>query len=579
MKQDHELSPKRQFLEKKGWANSYCSQDRRFHLFQGEPLYKNRFDEVMSFHFPGLAPARIGNHWFHIRENGQRAYDHSFERVWGFYYGLSAVNNEGEAYHINAMGHPAYTRRYSWCGNFQENVCSLRDKDGNYFHITLEGEPAYPEKYVYVGDFKENFAAVYRQNEGAFHIDSKGIPIYGHKFLEVSQFHKGVAGARDGKGWFHIYPDGKEVYSQRYKQIEPFYNNRAKVTTLDGRILTILEDGSEIQIIQKPPSNSLMLLSHDLVGYWKSFALGTAIDLHIFQRLPATADQLSKQTGAPKDKIILLLQSLMDRGYVKESERQSWEITSEFETLTTTDIGYLESIAKHWLGQTRSNWENLTSYIKEDSAIQEIDSIFDAIHSKPSKFDDLSIYHRAMEFYATINYSDINERVDFSKHKKIIDAGGGTGYLLSKILEESPNLEGTVLDTDYARPFSLMKKGGNKIEYVVADIFNPWKVRGDAVILSRVIHDWDDSKASLILNNARNSLYPGGTLYVIESLVRNGNGGSGFMSLHLSLVNGGKERTLIEYKNLLSKAGFAYESDLLLSSGLNVIVFKIEGHN
>ena len=156
------------------WKESVVSKDRRYHTVIGKPLYKERFDEVMSFHEPGLAPAKKGNQWFHICQDGIRSYRASFDRAWGFYFGLAAVNKDGTFYHITPDGRPMYELKFSWVGNFQENVCAVRDLEGRYFHIKPDGTRLYTKNYRYVGDFKEGFAAVFDKDGHSFHIDREG---------------------------------------------------------------------------------------------------------------------------------------------------------------------------------------------------------------------------------------------------------------------------------------------------------------------------------------------------------------------------------------------------------------------
>ena len=90
------------------WKGAVVSKDRRYHTILGKPLYRERFEEVMSFHEPGLAPAKKGNEWFHISQDGIRNYGVSFDYVWGFYSGLAAVNKDGIFYHVTPEGRPAY---------------------------------------------------------------------------------------------------------------------------------------------------------------------------------------------------------------------------------------------------------------------------------------------------------------------------------------------------------------------------------------------------------------------------------------------------------------------------------------
>ena len=66
-------------------------------------------------------------------------------------------------------------------------------------------------------------------------------------------------------------------------------------------------------------------------------------------------------------------------------------------------------------------------------------NFFDWIQDRPG---DLQAYHSAMSTYARHDYRDLADRVDFSAHKGILDAGGGTGELAFALLRSCPRPTG-----------------------------------------------------------------------------------------------------------------------------------------
>ena len=57
----------------------------------GEAAYERRFERVMKFHAPGLAPVRNRDLAWHIHVDGSDAYDRRFRQTFGFYEGFAAV--------------------------------------------------------------------------------------------------------------------------------------------------------------------------------------------------------------------------------------------------------------------------------------------------------------------------------------------------------------------------------------------------------------------------------------------------------------------------------------------------------
>ena len=142
------------------WQEARVSPAGTHHVHNDIALYVQRFDEVLAFHEPGLAPVRKSGKAWHIRPDGSPAYDRRFSRTFGFYEGLSAVTAADGWWHIRPDGTDLYGARFDWCGNFQEGRCTARDRDGAYLHITPEGQPAYESRWRYAGDYRNGVAVV-----------------------------------------------------------------------------------------------------------------------------------------------------------------------------------------------------------------------------------------------------------------------------------------------------------------------------------------------------------------------------------------------------------------------------------
>lgn len=228
------------------WRGSTPAPDGSHHQLNGAPLYPARFDEVLPFHEPGLAPVRLGTAAFHVLPDGRAAYVERFSRTFGFYEGRAAVVHPSGWFHVLPDGSAAYRERYAWVGNFQGGRCAVRTQAGEYFHIHPDGAPAYPERYAYAGDFREQAAVVLRSDGLHVHIDPCGALLSSGAWLDLSPFHKGLAIARGLDGYTHVDRSGMPRYSARYAAVEPFYNGQARVERSDGTLLVIDERGDVV---------------------------------------------------------------------------------------------------------------------------------------------------------------------------------------------------------------------------------------------------------------------------------------------------------------------------------------------
>ena len=228
------------------WKDIEVSSNGTHFLFEGKPIFNNQFLEVLKFHSPGLAPVIDKTGAYHIEIHGEAIYSERYNRTFGFYCNRAAVVLNEKWFHINELGKQVYSNSFRWTGNYQENLCAVRDSNNQYFHIDLNGQDVYSEKFIYAGDFKDGFACVKKADGFYKHIDTRGNFINDIDFLDLGIFHKNYATAKDEGGWHHIDKQGMELYSQRYSAIEPFYNGFALVTQFSLEKVIIDERGNEV---------------------------------------------------------------------------------------------------------------------------------------------------------------------------------------------------------------------------------------------------------------------------------------------------------------------------------------------
>lgn len=234
------------------WSRARVAREHTHHINQADmPLYAARFDEVLKFHEPGLAPVARGGEAWHIRPNGEEAYVHRYQKTFGFYEGRAAVSCREGWCHIDESGEPIYTQRYTWCGNFQGGRSVVCEPQGVYFHVDREGVAVYAERWRYAGDYRDEVAVVQAHNGSSTHIDVHGKLLHGRWFKDLDVFHKGYARARDEEGWCHIDVEGQPVYTRRFAAVEPFYNGQARIELFDGSLQIIDESGRSLRTLRE----------------------------------------------------------------------------------------------------------------------------------------------------------------------------------------------------------------------------------------------------------------------------------------------------------------------------------------
>lgn len=247
------------------FADINIAKDFTHHLRNCIPLYNERFEEVYNFHEPGLAAVKKNGEAWHIGLSGNPAYNRRFHKTFGFYFNRAAVVLNSRWFHILPDGTDLYLSKYSWCGNFQDNRCVIRDDSAHYWHINMKGQPVYDNYWKYAGDYCKGIAVVQCENGLYSHIDELGKFVHNQWYLDLDVYHKGIARARDFEGWTHIDYSGNPINSRRFAMVEDFYNGQGRVERYDGGIEIIDRMGNTV--IELLPDRKHMLINRDSFNY------------------------------------------------------------------------------------------------------------------------------------------------------------------------------------------------------------------------------------------------------------------------------------------------------------------------
>jgi len=306
-------------------------------------------------------------------------------------------------------------------------------------------------------------------------------------------------------------------------------------------------------------------------AHWKYLAVSTACKLNVFDAITedgSTATILSEKLKLNLTSLIFLLDALTSEGFLTK-ENLTYSLTNKADYLTENHPESLKYACMNWSAEHLTAWQDLDYTVKTgQSSFKHIYSqdFFTYIGEDPIKLHN---YHRAMFEYARDDFKQICNYIDFSKHKSIIDVGGGYGALISYIKANNPGIDCYLLDFENvvknACVDSIVKISGNFFENIPAI--------SDALVLSRILHDWDDEKALAILKNCYDALPKNGTIYIIENCKDHNLTDLSLLSLNMQIMCQSFERDSSAYKNLLFDAGFKFETDTKLNELQTILIF------
>ncbi|XVE68079.1 hypothetical protein DITRI_Ditri09bG0040500 [Diplodiscus trichospermus] len=146
----------------------------------------------------------------------------------------------------------------------------------------------------------------------------------------------------------------------------------------------------------------------------------------------------------------------------------------------------------------------------------------------------------------------------FNNIGSLVDVGGGIGEMAAQIVKSYPNIKAVNYDLPH-----VIKKAPHRdgVSHLGGDMFESIP-NADAALLKWILHDWSDEDCIKILKNCRKAIPEKTGKLIIVEIVLQPNGNSRFdeigLEFDLGILRGlgGKERTELEWKQLLEEGGF-----------------------
>lgn len=189
-------------------------------------------------------------------------------------------------------------------------------------------------------------------------------------------------------------------------------------------------------------------------------------------------------------------------------------------------------------------------------------------------------FDASMEQRIRSEVAELVKGFDWSRFRRLVDLGGGDGYLLAAVLQAHPHLRGTVLErgeTVGAAAARLAASGlGERADVVQGDFFDSVPEGADLFLLSDILHNWPDDKAATLLENCAKSMPPDGALLVVETMLDGEPGQALNTTMDLSMWTflGGRERTQANIVGLAERVGLILTEKKHLGTWRNLLEFR-----
>jgi len=317
-------------------------------------------------------------------------------------------------------------------------------------------------------------------------------------------------------------------------------------------------------------------------GYMASSALYVALALNVPDHLasgPKSAADLAKTTGANEDALNRILRLLTSLGVFGQVKPGTYGLTPGSELLRKDVPGSLRGIAYFLPDPMHLRiYANLmhSAMTGEPAAEKTVGMPLFEYFTKHPEYSE--IFNDAMTSMSAPVAGAAVDAYDFGRFDKIVDVAGGHGEVLMTILKTFPNTKGILAEVGHvvegAKPRIAAAGLADRCQAVECDFFKSVPAGGDAYVMKHIIHDWDDERASRILNNIREAMGDKqGTIILLESVVPTGPEPDlgKFIDIEMLAFPGGRERTAEEFGALFDHCGFELKRIVPMKSPLSAV--------
>lgn len=311
----------------------------------------------------------------------------------------------------------------------------------------------------------------------------------------------------------------------------------------------------------------------DLIyGRFRSQILYAGVELGVFETVtaqPIHAVELADKLDIDRDAGYRLLRALGSLGLLKETADRRFSITPGGELLREDHPESLHGHAHLNEGPTHyAIWKHLLDVVSDggpNGFQREFGhSVFEHMEADPAYAQAFNTALSSMSRLESAWTLEMLDGFDFSEVSHVCDVAGGYGHLLSSLLKEHPQLEGTVLELPHVveaddQLVAPKMSVDDRCSYVAGDMFEAVP-EADVYLMKQILHDWTNEECKQILSTIRDSATTGTRLFSVEFVVPEPDTShfAKLMDIHMMVATDGRERTSKEYAALYEDAGWEY---------------------
>ena len=257
------------------------------------------------------------------------------------------------------------------------------------------------------------------------------------------------------------------------------------------------------------------LILQTAAGFMMSKHLFAANDLGLFEKLadrPLTLDDLAQDLNIPPRTARITADAMVALRFLEKQDDRYRNSSVSQTFLSGKTPADLRPFLRFWNHISYPQWQHFEEALRTNRGVGE------DVELDP---DQQRIFSEGVAAIQAGPAHAMPEKYDFTRHRKVLDLGGGVGEYLVPILDRFPQLEGTLFElppvTEVAREALAADPVGSRIDIVAGDLFEDAIPEDhDALILANVVHYFDHARNLELLRRIRERVSAGARVLIVD---------------------------------------------------------------
>jgi hypothetical protein len=244
-------------------------------------------------------------------------------------------------------------------------------------------------------------------------------------------------------------------------------------------------------------------------GFMAAKHLFVANEVGLFAALadsPATLDEVAQRIGVPRRTLRILADAMVALGLLERRGDKYQNTPTTFTFLSGHTPADLRPALRYWNRLNYQRWARLEEVVRAEKPV------FGEFAFTP---EEQQLYTEGVDAITAGTARALAMTYEFTRHRRLLDLGGGTGSFLLAVLRQHPHIEATLFDLPAVSGLARQQLAGEsmatRLHIVEGNFFtDSLPADHDAILIANVFHNFLPERNRALLRQA-GTFAPAGT--------------------------------------------------------------------